>query len=62
MTKNMKIQKLIEIAKKNNYNYLEMAHRLGVGTATWNRWTNGKCEPTNKNTIEKIDKIISKHQ
>ena len=62
MVKNMKIKKLIEIAKKNNYNYLEMAHKLGIGTTTWNRWTRGIAEPKNKSIIEKIDKIIIKYQ
>ena len=62
MIKNMRIQKLIEIAIKNNLNYVEMCHKLGIGTSTWFRWTRGVSEPTNKNTIEKIDKVISKHQ
>ena len=62
MIKNMRIQKLIEIAIKNRFNYVEMCHLLGIGTSTWNRWTRGLAEPTNKNIIEKIDKVISEHQ
>ncbi|MCK4446009.1 MAG: hypothetical protein KAW56_02900 [Candidatus Marinimicrobia bacterium] len=62
MIKNIRIQKLIEIALKNNYNYVTMCHKLGIGTSTWNRWTRGLAEPTNKNIIEKIDRVISKHQ
>ena len=62
MIKNMRIQKLIEIALKNNFNYVEMCHRLGVGTSTWNRWTRGLAEPTNKNTLDKIDKVIAKYK
>ena len=58
----MRIQKLIEIAIKNNYNAVAMCYHLGIGTSTWNRWINEKCEPTSKNTIEKIDKVISENQ
>jgi len=62
MIKNMKIQKLIEISLKNNYNYIDMCHKLGIGTSTWNRWTRGIAEPRNKSIIEKIDKVINKYQ
>ena len=45
-----------------NFNYVTMCHKLGIGTTTWYRWINGSCEPTNKNIIEKIDKVINENQ
>lgn len=62
MIKNMRIQKLIEIAIKNNYRAIDMCYKLGIGTSTWNRWTRGISEPNNKSIIEKIDKVIGEHQ
>ena len=62
MVKNIKIQKLIEIAIKNNYKPVDMCYRLGIGTSTWNRWIRGIATPNNKSIIEKIDKVIGKHQ
>jgi len=62
MIKNIRIQKLIEISIRKNFNYVTMCHKLGIGTTTWYRWINGLCEPTNKNIIEKIDKVISENQ
>ena len=62
MIKNIRIQKLIEISIRKNFNYVAMCHRLGIGTTTWYRWIDGKCEPTNKNIIEKIDKVINENQ
>lgn len=62
MIKNIKIQKLIEIAIKNNYKPVEMCYLLGIGTSTWNRWIRGIAEPTNKSIIEKMDKVISENQ
>ena len=59
VVKNIKIQKLMEIASNNKLNYVEMCHMLGIGTSTWNRWTRGISEPTNKNIIVKIDKVIT---
>ena len=62
MIKNIKIQKLIEIAIGKNYKPVDMCYLLGIGTSTWNRWTRGIAEPNNKNIIEKIDKVIEEHQ
>jgi len=62
MIKNIRIQKLIEISIRKNFNYVTMCHKLGIGTTTWYRWINGSCEPTNKNIIEKIDKVINENQ
>ena len=62
MIKNMRIQKLIEIAINGKLNYVEMCHRLGIGTTTWYRWINGVAEPANKSIIEKIDKVISEYK
>jgi len=58
----MRIQKLIEIAIKNNYRAIDMCYHLEIGTSTWNRWIRGIAEPTNKSIIKKIDKVISEHQ
>ena len=58
----MRIQKLIEIAIKNNYRAIDMCYYLEIGTSTWNRWIRGIAEPTNKSIMEKIDKVISEHQ
>ena len=62
MIKNIRIQKLIEISIRKNFNYVTMCHQLGIGTTTWYRWVRGDAEPTNKNIIEKIDKVISENQ
>jgi len=62
MIKNMRIQKLIEIAIKNNYRAIDMCYYLEIGTSTWNRWIRGIAEPNNKSIIEKIDKVISENQ
>jgi len=62
MIKNYKIQKLIEIAIKNNFKPVDMCYKLGIGTSTWNRWTRGIAEPNNKSIIEKIDKVIKENQ
>ena len=62
MIKNMRIQKLIEIAIKNKYKPVDMCYKLGIGTSTWNRWIRGISEPNNKSIIEKIDKVINKYQ
>ena len=62
MIKNIRIQKLIEISIRKNFNYVTMCYKLGIGTTTWYRWINGSCEPTNKNIIEKIDKVINENQ
>jgi len=62
MVKNIRIQKLIEISIRKNFNYVKMCHDLGIGTTTWYRWINGVAEPTNKNIIDKIDKVIAEHQ
>ena len=62
MIKNIKIQKLIEIAIKNKYKPVDMCYFLGIGTSTWNRWIRGIAEPNNKSIIEKIDKVINEHK
>jgi len=61
MIKNIQIQKLIEIAKKNNYRAVDMCYKLGIGTTTWNRWIRGLAEPKNISIIEKIDKVINEY-
>ena len=62
MVKNIRIQKLIEISIRKKFNYVTMCHILGIGTTTWYRWINGKAEPTNKNIVEKIDKVIEEYK
>jgi len=62
MIKNIRIQKLIEISIRKNFNYVKMCHDLGIGTTSWYRWIRGDAEPTGRNNIEKIDKFISEHQ
>jgi len=62
MIKNIRIQKLIEIALRKNFRAVDMCYLLGIGTSTWNRWIRGIAEPNNKSIIEKIDKVISENQ
>jgi len=62
MIKNIRIQKLIEISIRKNLNYVTMCHLLGIGTTTWYRWVRGDAEPINRNTIEKIDKVIEENK
>ena len=62
MIKNIKIRELVEIAEKNNFNYIEICRELGIGTATWYRWIRGISEPKNKSIIEKINKVIDKYK
>ena len=53
MVKNIQIQKLIEIAKDNNYRAVDMCYKLGIGTTTWNRWIRGLAEPKSKIIVVK---------
>lgn len=63
MIKNIRIQKLIEISKKNRYDQARMAVECGVSVATWNRWVkpNGGFTKS-QNTIKQIDKFIAKNK
>ena len=62
MVKNIRIQKLIEIARKNNYDQTKMAFELGISVPTWNRWVSPKGGFTrSQNTIKQIDKFIAKN-
>ena len=61
MIKDMRIKKLIEIAKKNNIGPGMMARLIGVSYSTYNRYQNGSTIPESHNTIEKIEKVIKKY-
>jgi len=62
MIKDMRIYNLIKIAKKNNYSPTQMAGMLGISYVQYNRWVKGTCTPINKNTIKRIDQVITKHK
>jgi DNA-binding XRE family transcriptional regulator len=61
MIKDKRIQKLMEIAKKNNLGPGMMARLIGVSYSTYNRYQKGMTVPENQNTIEKIEKVIKKY-
>jgi len=61
MIKDMRIQRLIEIAKKNNIGPGMMARLIGVSYSTYNRYQKGETVPESQNTIEKIEKVIKKY-
>lgn len=61
MIRDKKIQKLIEIAKKNNLGPGMMARLIGVSYSTYNRYQKGETIPESQNTIEKIEKVIKKY-
>ena len=58
MNKNMTIQKLIEIMKKNGFTQVEMAFKLGISVPTLNRWLNGNSFTRSYNTIKMVDRFI----
>ncbi|GAH03361.1 unnamed protein product, partial [marine sediment metagenome] len=45
MIKDIRIQKLIEVAKKNNIGPGMMARLIGVSYSTYNRYQNGSTVP-----------------
>ena len=57
----MRIQRLVEIAKKNNIGPGMMARLIGVSYSTYNRYQKGETVPESQNTIEKIEKVIKKY-
>jgi len=61
MIKDKRIQKLIEVAKKNNIGPGRMANLIGVSYSTYNRYQKGETVPESHNTIEKIDRVIKKY-
>lgn len=61
MIKDKRIQKLIEVAKKNSIGPGMMARLIGVSYSTYNRYQQGRTIPESHNTIEKIDRVIKKY-
>jgi DNA-binding XRE family transcriptional regulator len=61
MIKDIRIQKLIEVAKKNSIGPGMMARLIGVSYSTYNRYQKGETVPESHNTIEKIDRVIKKY-
>jgi len=61
MIKDIRIQRLIGIAKKNGIRPGMMARLIGVSYSTYNRYQNGSTVPESHNTIEKIEKVIKKY-
>ena len=62
MVKNIRIQKLIEVAIKYGYSQAKMAVGCGVSVPTWNRWISGRSFTKSQNTIDKIDQFIALHK
>lgn len=62
MIKDMRIYDLIKIAKKNNFSPTQMAGKLGISYVQYNRWKKGISTPINKNTLNIIDRVISKYK
>ena len=69
MVRNIRVQNLIEIAKKDPYknNQARIAVDLGISVATWNRWVwaynhNQSNFTRSRNTINQVDRFIALHK
>ena len=62
MIKNMRIQELMEIMKKNRWSKAYISRKLNISYTQINRYFAGTSVPGNLNNIEKIDKFIAEHK
>jgi hypothetical protein len=59
MTIKEKINKVLEIQKKQDIRDTEIAYLLGISFSTWRNYKIGKTIPYNSAIIEKIDRFIN---
>lgn len=59
MTVKEKINKVLEIQKKQDIRDTEIAYLLGISFSTWRNYKTGKTVPFTPAIIEKIDRFIN---
>lgn len=62
MIKNMRIQELIKIIKKNGFSKAYVARETNISYSQINRYIAGESVPGGLNNIEKLDKFITEHK
>ena len=62
MIKNKRIQKLIEVMKKDGLTKADLSRKLNISYTQINRYVNGESVPGGLNNIEKIDNFIDEHK
>jgi len=62
MIKNMRIQELIEVIKKNGFSKAFVARKTNISYSQINRYIIGESVPRDLNNIEKLDKFIAEHK
>ena len=62
MIKNMRIQELIEVIKKNKFSKAYVSRETKISYSQINRYIVGESVPKGLNNIEKIDKFIAEHK
>jgi len=62
MIKDMRIQELIEIIKKNGFSKAFTSRETKISYSQINRYIRGESSPRGLNNIEKLDKFITEHK
>ena len=60
--KNMRIQELIKVIKKNGFSKALVSRETKISYSQINRYISGDSVPSGLNNIEKLDKFIAEHK